>query len=97
MSYAKAVKKYEDDGGSVSVRTDYACKAHGCPNAGSMEDFCYFHWKVKDQPEKWAAITHQNRMNFDERRNWGQFSPERQAMHRAASQKLMQDLKDGKR
>lgn len=97
MSYAKAVKQYEESGGPPTVRTDYACKAHGCPNAGAVEDFCYHHWKVREEPHKWQQITHTIRENFDAMRNWGTFSPERQAMHRAASQKLLQELKDGKR
>ena len=98
MTYTKAVEKYEADKGvAVNVRTDYRCKAHGCPNAGSIEDFCYFHWRAREEPAKWGAITHMIRNDFDQYRNWGQFSPERQAMHREASQKLMRDLRDGKR
>lgn len=73
-------------------RTDYRCAAHGCPNTGTFGDEgeqkrgkCYFHWR-EEEPTKWPAITQRILENFDEMRNWGEFSPERQAMHRARSQ-----------
>lgn len=94
MSYTRAVTEYEAKTGGVTVvvRKDYCCKAYGCPNAGSIEDLCYFHWRSIGDPSRWPEITQSIRENFDEKRNWGQFSPERQAMHRAASQKLMARL-----
>ena len=69
------------------VRTDYSCKAHGCPNAGSMErSLCYYHW---NEPEayRWDEVTQRIRENFDVMRNHGQFSPELQAKHKADSMK----------
>jgi hypothetical protein len=88
MTYTKAVEKYEEERSStVTVRTDYKCKAHGCPNAGCVEDFCYAHWRDKENPPAWGAITNHIRNNFDSARNWGQFSPELQAKHQAESLK----------
>ena len=69
------------------VRTDYSCRAHGCPNAGSMEgEVCFFHHR--DPVHKWSETTQEIRENFDRMRNWGTYSAERQAKHRATSQKL---------
>jgi hypothetical protein len=95
MSYAKAKQDYEASAGSgAQVRTDYRCKAHGCPNAGSIEDFCYFHWREKDNPAAWGAITNHIRNNFDSARNWGQFSPELQEKHREESIKRWTALQE---
>lgn len=86
MSYGTAVKKYEEKS-VVEVRTDWSCRAHGCPNAGTMEKgVCFFHWRAA--PSTWPEVTEDIKANFDRMRNWGKLSPERQAMHRAASQKL---------
>lgn len=86
-NYATAVKKYESKGNVVEVRTDYRCRAHGCPNAGTMEKgVCFFHWQA--DPLKWPQVTEEICQNFDRMRNHGTFSPERQAMYRATSRKL---------
>lgn len=67
-------------------RTDYRCKAHGCPNAGSMSgDVCFYHSVAA--PENWSRVTQDIRENFDEMRNWGQISPDLQAKRRADSQR----------
>ena len=79
MTFAKALDDYGKQAGvAVSVRTDYRCKAHGCPNAGSMEgDLCYAHWKESD-PANWARVTTEIRANFETMRNWGeQRAPEK--------------------
>lgn len=91
MKSKSAFERARDQGiaeeASAPVRTNYACKAHGCPNAGTMDgSLCYFHWRESD-PLQWAAITQRIRENFDSMRNWGQFSEELQARHRADSQK----------
>lgn len=84
--YSAAVKKLNEQSGPA-VRTDYSCRAHGCPNAGSMDgSLCYFHWRESD-PLRWAEITQRIRENFDSMRNHGHLSPELQAKHRAESQK----------
>jgi hypothetical protein len=69
------------------TRTDYRCKAHGCPNAGCcLGDLCYAHWSEPD-PTTWHTVTQRIRENFDALRNWGEVSPERKAAQRAAAQK----------
>lgn len=71
---------------SKFVRTDYSCKAHGCLNAGSMAgDLCYHHWA--EPADTWHTVTQATREDFDGMRNWGQVSPELQAMRRAESQR----------
>lgn len=67
---------------------DYTCIAHGCPNAGSMDNgTCFFHWRESDSL-KWATVTQEIRENTDRMRNHGAFSPELQAKYRATSQAL---------
>jgi hypothetical protein len=63
-------------GVDVSVRTDYRCAAHGCPNAASMSDgpgrgggSCFYHWRESDRA-KWDSITTEIRANFDRMRNF---------------------------
>ena len=97
--YAETVKKLPT-ALDAPVRTDYRCAAHGCPNAASIDDDwpkhtgrCYFHWREPDSL-KWPAITQRIRENFDEMRNHGAVSPERQAMHREASQAMAKSLRD---
>ncbi len=69
-----------------AVRTDYRCRAHGCPNAGSMAgDLCYHHWRA--EPMVWPFVTQEICENFDAMRNWGQASPELLARRRAESQR----------
>jgi len=51
------------------VRTDYRCKAQGCPNAGSIEDKCYWHWREADA-SKWPQITKWIQDNWSKARNW---------------------------
>jgi len=62
----ETAKKMEEP---VKVRTDYRCKAQGCPNAGSIEDKCYWHWREAD-PMKWPQITKWVQDNFEKARNW---------------------------
>ena len=91
MTYAKAKARFESAPPS-DIRTDYSCKAHGCPNAGSMErGLCYFHWRESDA-SKWAEITTRIRNNFDVMRNHGQFSPELLARHKAQAQERAKRL-----
>jgi hypothetical protein len=59
------------------VRTDYRCRANGCPNTGCIDDDgvqrrgrCYWHWRETD-PLKWDAITQKVRANFETMRNHG--------------------------
>jgi hypothetical protein len=82
MSYAKAKQQYEETKGvsldePTKPRTDYRCAAHGCPNAGCMDDEgehkrgrCFWHWREPD-PMNWPAITQRIRENFEEMRNFG--------------------------
>ena len=52
------------------VRTNYHCKANGCPNAASMAgDVCYWHWRA--DPLAWGSVTTRIRANFEEMRNHG--------------------------
>ena len=72
MSFTDAVDKYEKDAGKPHVvRTDYKCKAHGCPNAATMGgDICYWHFNEPD-PLKWGAVTAKVRNHFETMRNYG--------------------------
>lgn len=72
--------------GEPENRTDYRCRANGCPNAGCIDDVsasnrgrCYRHWREPDT-RKWDAITMKIRDNFERMRNHG--AP-RQALPRA--------------
>jgi hypothetical protein len=69
MSYSQAKQEHEQSGGRPEARTDYRCKAHGCPNAGSIDDLCFWHYREAD-PALWPGLTHRIRMNFDKMRNW---------------------------
>lgn len=60
------MSRHTDDqpSGPVRARTDYRCAAHGCPNAGPINDrgehargMCYWHFMAADKPHTWAAIT----------------------------------------
>lgn len=62
----------------VRVRSDYRCRANGCPNAGCVDDVseahrgtCYWHWRELDA-RKWDAITQKIRGDFERMRNHGQ-------------------------
>lgn len=95
MKSKSAFERARDQGiadeASAPARPNFACKAHGCPNAGTMDgSLCYFHWRESD-PLQWAAITQRIRENFDAMRNHGQFSPKLQAKHRVESQKNFAD------
>lgn len=79
--YSEARKKLsdqpDDGGGRGGPRTDYRCRAHGCPNAGCIDDEgeklrgrCYFHWREPD-PSKWPAITERIHADFERMRNHG--------------------------
>lgn len=70
MTFDKALTDQAKPARSNEVRNDYRCKAHGCPNAGSIEDLCYWHWAEGDSL-KWADITTRIRNNFETMRNFG--------------------------
>jgi hypothetical protein len=79
MTYAKAKQEYDErNGEGVGKRTDYRCRAHGCPNTGCIDDIseakrgmCYFHF-IEVDPAKWDAITQRIRGDFERMRNHGQ-------------------------
>jgi hypothetical protein len=81
-SYSKIrdeIAKSKDEDEKPKIRTDYRCKAHGCPNTGCIDDTgpgtgrCYWHWREED-PRKWPAITQEIHENFyrakNPMRNW---------------------------
>lgn len=82
MSYAKAKQRYEEASGAAEqpqrhVRTDYRCRANGCPNAGCIDDGgeqnrgrCWFHWN-EPEPTRWDAVTRRIRDDFNTMRNHG--------------------------
>ena len=74
MKYGEIRKEMADKGLSDPlVRTNYGCRAHGCPNAASMTegDLCYAHWSAAD-PQSWGAITHKIRTTWPAGANWGE-------------------------
>ena len=78
MSYARAVQKYDEKSVETQIRTDYRCKAHGCPNAGTMErDLCFFH--LQAEPLRWPAVTEQISATWPEMANWGRGKVELEA------------------
>lgn len=75
--FRKSSSKPEPQGQPMQtrLRTDFRCVAHGCPNAGAIDDHgegnrgkCYYHWS--SSPDEWAAITQRIRFN-DEMKNHG--------------------------
>jgi len=84
VSYSKAIKQYEEK--APQVRTNYACKAFGCPNTGSVDgDVCFYHSQASS--DTWHRVTQDIRENFDAMRNWGSISPELQSKRKAEAQK----------
>ena len=74
MGFKDVVEKADAAPRSVTVRTDYRCKAHGCPNAASMEgDVCY--WHFRSDPLSWGSVTHSSRQDFESMRNHGPSVP----------------------
>jgi hypothetical protein len=60
------------------IRTDFRCRAEGCPNAGSMFDLgedtdrrgrCFFHFKETDS-RSWPTVTRWIQDNWSKARNW---------------------------
>lgn len=91
-SYARTVEQLNQAAAEgPKVRVDYRCAAHGCPNAGSMDDTgpgtgrCYHHWRETDR-SKWDAITQAIRADFKRFRNWTptEFKEEIDSMHVAS-------------
>ena len=86
MSYAKASKDYEDKAQAPreSVQVSTACKAHGCPNAGSMvlrdgeQGVCYSHWREPDST-RWGAVSFKIKNTWPEMANWGTAKTEHEA------------------
>lgn len=71
--YAKAVEKLNEQKAQTAQRTDYRCKARGCPNTGTIQDKCYFHWQAADST--WPAVTQWIQENFHTARNHGPWEP----------------------
>lgn len=81
MSYAEAKKRYEQST-AQRVRTDYRCRANGCPNTGCINDggesqrgLCWWHFS-EPEAKNWDAITLRIRSNFVEMRNHNEPLPE---------------------
>lgn len=75
----------------VKPRTDYRCAAHGCPNAGVVNDRgeqnrgrCHYHETAPVQD--WDRITREIRAN-ESMRNWGIVPVESSAWVKAARAK----------
>ena len=47
---------------------DYRCRAADCPNAGSIDGLCYWHWR--EHPQRWVAVSALIRENFSKLRNY---------------------------
>jgi hypothetical protein len=84
-AFSDVRKKLEEQkgggGGGPTMRTDYHCAAHGCPNAASIDDDmerggprgkCFFHWRA--DPKDWPAVTEWIKADFEKRRNWDENS-----------------------
>lgn len=78
MTYANAKKRYDQQAAPMQehrARTDYRCRANGCPNAGCINDggessrgMCWYHFNEPDA-KNWDAVTLRIRSNFAEMRN----------------------------
>lgn len=92
MSYASKKRTDGEEAGPVTVRTDYHCAAHGCPNAAAINDggeqrrgLCFHHFSAS--PESWHEVTRQIRAN-PAMRNWGNVPTEETAAVRDMKTRL---------
>lgn len=69
-TYSKVREEMREKMAEPEVVLSHACAANGCPNAGTIDGTCYWHWKVDDRA-RWDAITLDIRHNFEAKRNHG--------------------------